>query len=523
MGEKQKTKNKTSGYWLLASSSRGVTTMMVVAFMGIFLIIMGTITSYAFQQAKYGRALYGREQAIAIAEAGLEYYRWFLAHFPNNLTNGTGLPGPYTYTVDDPEGGTLGSASISVTGNTECGVIQSIDITSQGTSNTNVAFKRTLFGRYMRKSVAAYSYLLNSSVWAGADRNITGPYFSNGGIRMDGSNNSDVLSPVSTWNCTSSYGCSPAVNPANGVLGSGTGSALWQWGANVSSIDFAGIGASLSGLKTNAQTGGGLYFAAAAGASSQRGYHLIFNSNGTVTVRMVSQTTGVPSYSYDTNDLSRYNSSGVFQGWSMSGNSVAATEYSIIKTEAPVAGSPFTIPSSCSLIFVEDRAWIEGVVAGKVTVVAATPSTGVAATTPTSAYLVGNITYASNDGTAGLTVIAEDSINIPLNSPDTMEIHGIFVAQGGLYMRNFYTNSSSYPSNYRVGATYASDVVQTQLTTVGSVVSNLRTGTSWVSSGVTTSGYSSRIDAYDQLQATDPPPFTPSASTDYSYVLWREQ
>ncbi|MBV9159140.1 MAG: hypothetical protein JO019_00915, partial [Candidatus Kaiserbacteria bacterium] len=79
-------------------NSRGVTTLMVVGFMGVFLIMVGMITSYAFEQAKYGRALYGRLQALHIAEAGLEYYRWFLAHNPNNLTNGTGLPGPYTYT-----------------------------------------------------------------------------------------------------------------------------------------------------------------------------------------------------------------------------------------------------------------------------------------------------------------------------------------------------------------------------------------------------------------------------------------
>lgn len=499
-------------------ASRGVTTMLVIAFMGIFLIIMGTITSYAFQQAKYGRALYAREQALGIAEAGLEYYRWFLAHFPNNLTNGTGLPGPYTYTVNDPEGGTLGSASISVTGNTQCGVIQSIDITSQGTSNANTAFKRTLFGRHMRKSVAAYSYLLNSSVWAGADRNITGPYFSNGGIRMDGSNNSDVLSPVSSWSCNSNYGCTPTQSSAPGVVGSGSGSALWQWGANVSSIDFAGIGASLATLKTYAVNNGGISFGPASGNVNQRGYHLIFNVDGTVTVKRVSETTPVPSYNkYDfTDSVGRVSNPNAWDyGWTQ-------TEYSIIKTETTVSGSPFTIPSSCSLIFVEDHAWIEGVVKGKVTVVVATPTDS---STMPSAYLPNNITYAANDGTSGLTVIAEASVLITLNSPDTMQLHGVFVAQGGHFGRNLYTTNSAYqPYGYAVSSAWAPYVLRTQLTTTGSVISNLRTGTAWSNaSGVTTSGYQTRIDAYDQTQATNPPPFTPSASTDYSFVLWREQ
>lgn len=478
--------------------SRGVTTMMVVAFMGIFLIIMGTITSYAFEQAKYGRALYGREQALSIAEAGLEYYRWFLAHNPNNLTNGTGAAGPYAYTVSDPEGGTLGTASISVAGNTQCGVIQSIDVTSQGTSDTNVAFKRTLKARYMRQSVAAYSYVLNSNVWAFSDRAITGQYFSNGGIRMDGTNNSDVSSALATWSCDSSYGCTPTQSSAPGVVGSGSGSALWHTSA--ASIDFAGIATSLASLKTYAQSNGGVYFGAASGSVNSRGYHFIFKSNGTVDVYRVSATYAVPS-----------NNS---QVWTL-------TEYSIIQTETFLGN--YTIPSSCRLIFVDDRAWVEGVVKDKVTLVAATPSS--TATTP-DIYIPNNITYATNDGTSGFTAIAEGSILIPLNSPDIMEIHGIFSAQSGRYGRNFYINDNANYGQYSVGyatSMWNSYVLRTKLTTVGTVVSNVRTGTSWVSNNVITSGYLSRVDAYDQLQATDPPPFTPSASTDYTFVLWREQ
>ena len=488
---------------------------MVVAFMGIFLIIMGTITSFAFETAKYGRALYGREEALHAAEAGLEYYRWFLAHNPGNLTNGTGSAGPYTYTVTDPESAaTLGTASISVAGNTQCGIVQSIDITSKGVSTLNPGYPRTLFARYMRQSVAAYSYLLNSNVWAGSDRSITGPYFSNGGIRMDGSNNSDVSSAVSTWTCDSTYGCSPTQNSAPGVLGSGSGSVLWHYPA--ASVDFAGIGTSLAGLKTYAQTSGGLYFAPASGAQNQRGYHLIFNNDGTVTVKQVTATYSVPSSSRDSNDLSRYSGS-TFIGWT-------TDEYSIIKTET--AGITYAIPSACSLIFVEDRAWIEGVVKGKATVVVATPADGVAATVPTVAYIPNNITYATNDGTSGLTVIAEDSIFITLNSPDTMEIHGVFVAQGGVYGRNFYINDNTNYGSYSVGyatSTWNSYVLRTKLTTEGSVVSNLRTGTSWTSGGVTVSGYLTRVDAYDELQATNPPPFTPTASQSYQFVLWKEQ
>ncbi len=469
---------------------RGVTTMMVVAFMGVFLLIMGTITSYAFQGAKYGRALYGREQALGIAEAGLEYYRWFLAHNPNDLTNGTGQPGPYTYTVTDPEGGTLGSASLMVSGNSSCGVIQSVDITSRGISNSNVGFPRTLYARYMRPSVATYSYLLNSNVWAGADRNITGRYHSNGGIRMDGTNNSDVSSAASTWSCTSSFGCS-STQTVPGVWGAGSGFALWNY--PVSSVNFAGIATSLASLKTFAQTGGGLYFAPSTGAVNNRGYHLLFKSNGTVDVYRVVSTTPA-----------RGSADG----------STFVTEYNIIATETLLGN--YTIPSSCSLIFVDDRVWVEGVVKNKVTVVAATPSDS--GTAP-DAIIPNNITYAANDGTSGLTVMSERNVLIALNSPDFMEIHGIFTAQSGYYGRNRYkaSGTDAVPSQY---SAYA---MQTQLTTAGTIVSAGRTGTKWTCGGTFCSGYATRIDSYDQLQATNPPPFTPSASPDYSFVLWREQ
>jgi hypothetical protein len=492
------------------SSQSGITTLLVIAFMGIFMLIMGTITSYAFEEARYGRALLGREQALHVAEAGLEYYRWFLAHNPGNLQNGTGVAGPYAYTVKDPEtSATIGTASIAVAGNTQCGQIQSIDITSTGSASASPGFPRTLLARYMRTSVAAYSYVLNSSVWAGSSLSITGNYFSNGGVRMDGTNNSYVQSALSTWDCTSSYGCSPEQTTAPGVVGSGSGSALWQY--PISSIDFTGMNTNLANLKTYAQNNGGLYFAPASGSTTQRGYHLIFNSGGTVTVKQVTSTIALPSFT-------------ATHGWALPGYDSFGypAEYSIINSET--AGTTYTIPSACSLIFVDDRAWVEGTVKGKVTVVSATPSD--VSTTP-DAYIPNNITYATGDGTSGLTLIAEGGILIPLTSPATMTIHGIFVAVGGAFERPFYTNDPSYGCPYDVScvsASYPPYVTRTQLTVEGSIISNLRTGTQWVDgSNNFVSGYQNRVTSYDELQATNPPPFTPSASTNYSFVLWKEQ
>lgn len=485
-------------------NERGVTVMLVLAFMGIFLFLLGTILSYVLTQGKYGRALYAREQAVNVAEAGLEYYRWFLARNPNIMTTGAGLVTPASYTVSDPEGSTMGSASVTATLNTSCGRVQSADLVSQGTANINPLYKRTLNARYMRPSVAEYSNIINANVWAGDDRVITGAYHSNGGVRMDGDSNSIVSSALTTWSCTSSFGCSPTQTQP-GVFGSGSGSALWKYPS--SSFSFAGISTDFPTLQTyatndgimlnptnvrvNGVQQGGTF--TSVGASDQRGFHLVLRADDTVDVYRVTGTIGV--------DAQRIDNIGTW-----------TTDYHIISSETYVGR--YTIPSDCRVIFAQSKVWLEGTVGTKITVIAA--DTG---TFQPDIVLSRDIVYASGSGSSGLTAIAERSILIPLNSPDAMTVRGVFVAQNGYVGRNYYTTTGEHD----VPSQYDSYVIQASLTTIGSVISNNRVGTQWSSGGTMVSGYQTRTDTYDRLLAFDPPPFTPSASPDYKLVLWREQ
>ena len=486
------------------SYSRGVTVMLVLVFMGIFIFLLGTILSYVLTQGKYGRALYAREQAVNVAEGGLEYYRWFLAHNPNIMVNGAGLVSPASYAVDDPEVGALGTASVTASLNTSCGVVQSADLASEGTANIDQLYKRTLYARYMRPSVAEYSNIINANVWAGADRNITGAYHSNGGVRMDGTSNSIVSSALSTWSCTSSFGCSPTQTKP-GVFGSGSGAALWQFPS--ASFNFAGISTDFPTLQTyatndgikldptsvrvNGVQQGGTF--SSVGGSDQRGFRIVLRSDDTVDIYRVTGTTGVYALRIDN-----------IGTW--------ATDYHIISSQTYVGR--YTIPSDCRVIFAQAKVWLEGVAGSKVTVIAA--DTG---SFSPDIILSSNITYASGTGSSGLTAVAERSVLIPLNSPDVMTIRGVFVAQNGYVGRNYYQQGGSHG----VPSAYNSYVIQSSLTTFGSVISNNRVGTQWSCGGVMCSGYQSRTDTYDRLLAFDPPPFTPAASPDYKLVLWREQ
>lgn len=466
---------------------RGYLMLTTIVFGAIFFGVLGALASFVLTENKLQMNTTSGNRGLAIAEAGLEYYRWFLAHNPNDLQNGTGVPGPYTIAYDDPEGGQTGTITLTVTGNASCGQTTSIDIRSTGTPLENPGADRTIVARYARPTVAQFSYVLNSTVWAGDDRVISGPYHSNGGIRMDGTANAPVTSSLSSWLCTSSFGCSPNQTKA-GVWGAGPNQSLWEY--PVPQVDFAGIAADFTNLKTTA-TASGLYFPRySSGNSGQanywRGYHLTFNGNGTVTVRRVSGTTSLSS--------TRINPEDTLDRTLISNESLYGT---------------YTIPANCGLIFVEDNLWIDGVNDRKVTVVAANvTTTGV----EPNVMLPGNLTYAATDGTDGLTLIAENNVLITPNAPQNMTLNGVFIAQGGAFGRNLY----SCPGTYEPRGT---------LTILGTTVSNLRTGTQWVNgcgwSG--DAGYQSRIDAFDRKLSTDPPPFTPYTSTDYEFVDWRQE
>ena len=461
--------------------------LTAIVYGAIFLTILGALSSYVLSENKLQSSSTSKSRGLAIAEAGLEYYRWHLAHFSTDLQNGTGGAGPYTIPYNDPEGGQTGTISLSIAGNQSCGEITSVDITSTGTPVENVNGKRTVVARYAKPTVARFSYILNDSVWAGDDRTILGPYHSNGGIRMDGTVNSPVTSSLSTWLCTSSFGCSPS-RTKTGVWGDGTNQNLWSYPKP--QVDFGAISANFSSLKTKATTHGRFFATNGSATSDGPGYHLIFNADGTFTVRRVTAVyTNLDS-------VPVYDSSAGSQ-----------PDYTRIKTESLLG--TYTLPSDCGLIYVEDNIWVEGTITQKVTLVAADQAhSGVVP----DVVLLNNLVYQSYDGTDGLTLIAEGNMLISPQSPTNMTLNGIFIAQTGAFGRNLY----DCPGSYEPKGT---------LTILGTTVSNKRTGTKWVNgcgwSG--DAGYQTRTDAYDRRLATDPPPFTPFTSTDYTFVDWRER
>ncbi len=469
-------------------NQKGALLILVLIFGSIFFMMMVGFMGFVVTQTQVQEKKYQQSKAREIAEAGLNYYKWYLAHNPDDTTNGTGAPGPYVMQYNDPELGAIGEYSLEINSSNFCGEVAYIDIESTGYTYVEPNLKRTIYARYARPTVAEYAYIINANVWAGSDRTIIGPYHSNGVIRMDGTNNSTVTSGQENWVCDNDQlNCDPPYNEGDtldAVFGDGPNSDLWSFPAPP--INFTGLTVNLANMKDKAENGGGIYIPPSGGY----GYRVDFQSDNTVDVYRVNNTYGY--WGYDSKD-----------GWQY--------ERNVIQSQSSYAS--YAIDPNCPLIFVEDKVWLEGEVASKVTLAAAdTDTPGV----DPSMILNNNITYTSTS--SGLLAIAENNVLVGLVVPDDMTLNGIFTAQQGHFGRNYYRTWGYYD----VLSFHNSYVTRNSLTMNGSVVSNGRVGTKWTSGGTFVSGFDTRYNSYDRALVDNPPPLAPNTSDDYKFLQWRE-
>lgn len=457
--------------------SGSVLVFAVVLVFIVSMVIVG-ILGNAASQLRLSRSSANKELAFHIAEAGVNYYQWHLAHFPSDYADGSGAVGcnpcgPYVHDyVDFDTGLVVGRYSISITppplGTTV------VTIVSTGYTLVNPNVKRIITVRYGIPSLAQYAFLSNSDMWIGDTESVSGQLFSNGGIRFDGTGNAPIQSAKSTYTCTYTFGCSPSQTKP-GIWGSAPASTQSYWKFPQPNIDFSSMTSDLATIKSLAQTGG-LYLA----PSSTQGYSLVFNSNGTVTVYKVNTLQSNPNQS----DV----------------NGVTHTEYVDYNTRT----LQFTqsLPTN-GVIYVEDKTWVEGVVAGRVTVAAATlpynPSTA-----PTI-YIPNNITYLAKDSANSLGLIAQKDIIVTYHAPNTLEIDAALIAQNG---------SAQF--------LYSAGNIKTSIAVYGSTASFGVWTWSWVNgSGSITSGYTNTNSVYDANLLYGPPPKFPLTTSGYQQMSWQ--
>ena len=465
------------------SIKRGIITIYVLVFGTIFLILLGGLLGFILLQLKQSAQKMAWNQSLQIAEAGINYYRWCLN---NEIEENCQMEKDYF----DPSGNLIGHFYLTIESQQACGQAFQRKIISTGWTDKFPDIKRKINVSYARESVAKYAYIINDNLWVGGDHEIRGPFHSNGGIRFDGENQSIVTSARDTWLCTSSFDCNYLNCPRGcsrdgsacscpGVFTTTNNSNPDLFSFPVPPFDFEAITIDLAQMKTVSQSSG-IYLPPSKDINSQgKGWHLKFKNDGTFEAWIITRLSRTYAYSFE-------------EDW----------HYDYFTITGEYLYNTYTIPSTCSAIFVEDNLWPEGVIKGKVALASANL---VDPNLDTDVILQDSIDYSVKDGSDGFLLIAEKNILIGPNSPNQMELRGIFVAQKGRFSRNHYLGN-----------------IKEKLEIYGSIVSNDRVGTQWISGSKIVSGYLKRESYFDANLISSPPPFTPFVSTDFKLIGWEE-
>ncbi len=464
---------------------KGSVIVWTLVFGTTFLILLGGMFNYFIFQISQNRRTEASNLSLSIAEAGINYARWHLAHFPSDFS----FSG--TYDFSGPSGNIIGKYNLEITPPSSCD--PAIKLKSTGWKNGFSGQKRSIKVKYSKPSLAKYAFLTNSNAWFGEKEELRGPFHSNGGIRMDGRQNSISSSAKDTYICGHEHGCSrsncntPCSWTKNGcqcpgIWGSGTGRNLGLWDFPESNIDFSKITQDFSTIKKKAKENG-IYLP----PTGRYGYHIRFLTNGSFDVYKVSRLK-TPVWGYDGNN------------WLYESNSISRESFY----------KNYQMPANCSPVFVEDNLWVDGYVYGKITVVSAKlpdiPQSN------TKIIINGNLKYYGENSVLGL--IAQKDILIPLYSPNNLEIDAAMIAQKGHIFRYYYPYWWFDP--------YRSYAVRDKIVTYGSIITNKIWTFSWVNNyGSVTSGYKNTEMNYDTKLIYSSPPFFPTFG-DYEIIDWHE-
>ena len=496
-------------------NKKGSALAYALVIMTVVLIIMVSLLRYINAQLSFSFNRVQREEAFQVAESGIYYYRWYLAHQTSGRTaqqiqsfwqSGSvyGVATPYEDDLKDSDGTKIGRYRIEVQAPDVSSTI--VIVKSTGWTYKDPGMKRVIQVRFRRPSWSEYAVLANDVMRFGQGTDIYGKIHSNDGIRVDGVAHNVVSSLVSSYDDPdhtggAEFGVHTHVNPPPGSginnnfrpLESGTGAVptrtdVFQAGRQfpVSEVSFNGVVSDLGLMKTQAMspngntinncTATGCYF------DSSYGRQIILKNNGTMDVCRVA---AYDSASYAITSYKRN-----------SGNNTCST------CSGQCAPTNYTIPNS-GIIFVENNAWVEGTINNKKIAIAAANLIGGA---DANIYIGNNnLLYTNFDGRDIIGLVAQEDVTVIRDSQDTLTIDAALLAQSG-----------------RVGRDSYSGYDKTTITVNGSIATNQRYGFAYVdSNGNFSNGYHNRILNFDNNLLYYPPPYFPTG-TDYSIDLWEE-
>jgi hypothetical protein len=456
----------------------------IVFFAAIAVILVSGLVFLASSFLQLSVRSLNKLRAFSIAEAGIEYYRWHLAHAPQDFQDGTGNPGSYVHNYYDKDGNLIGAFTLVITPPPAGSTV--VTIQSAGTIFADSTIKKIIQVKMAIPSFAQYAWALNDYVSFGTAAQVYGAIQSNAGIHFDGVAHNLVASALTTstdpdtgltqWAVYTDN--SPADPQPPTPFSSRPDVFMAGRSISVPAINFTQLTQNLSVIKAQAQASG-TYF----GSSTVLGYDLSLATSGLYTVYKV---TVLATSSWNCTNPGQTG----WGTWSIATESLFATG---------------TIPGNGDMFF-EDNLWVRGQINNKRVTIAS----GRFPDNPTtrSNIIVNNsVTYTNYNGSDTLALVAQNNLNIGLISDDSLRIDGALVAMNGSIQRY------SYPST-QCGATGS----RTLLTTDGMLTTNIRSGFYYSSNN----GYQARDYNYDGNLLYAPPPSFPLSTSQYSIISWDE-
>lgn len=458
----------------IKENTRGSMMIFVMIFGSIsFTIIVMGIIGYALFEHRASSRIYNRDTAFHIAEAGVNYYRWHLAHNQADYTDGTGQPGPYQHEYRDKDGNLVGYFSLEIDeplSGSSVVVVRSTGWTASQPDST-----RTLQVRLGFPSLTDYVFLENANMNFSFTSEVHGAVHSNGGIRFDGTTDSWVTSAKERYQYLN--------QTHDGVWGGGGPKSFWKF--PVPAVDFDSVSADLASVQDAAVESDRNFT-----NSGDEGWHMVFDGASFDLYRVTSR-----DCYYGDGRWRRW-----WKYWYWDGDVYCYD----IGSETYV--DTYTIPDNGS-IFVEDNVWVDGTIDGRVTIGVGTfPVPG----TMYNAFINDHLLYNEKSSDDVFGVISQGDIIIPYESPVDLEINAALLSQyGSIHTPNYDPDEN--PNG-----------LKSSLTFFGSQISYDGGGFKYVNGwGHVTSGFEDTYYVYDGNLKYYPPPGFPVEST-YELISWEE-
>ncbi len=478
---------------------KGDILVSVIIFAAIAVTITVALVNWGATLLKSVRLVADKEQALQIAEAGIDYYRWHLAHSPIDYKDGTCATvcsnGPYTHQFTDKDGNVIGSYELTITPPLNGSTL--VTIVSKGTVVSNPQISRSIKVTMGMASWAQYAVVANDNMNFGSGTIIYGPVHSNYGIHFEGISYGPMTSALTQYTDPDVNSLKYAIYTSTTTLPDpvpptaidltrhsfgGTGTTMFYAGRKlaVPSVDFTALNNALANLKTAAISSSS-YFASTTGY----GYHFVLHTNDTFDVYKVTALVAEPDGCSNASGQSRWGT------WS-------------IQSET-LLNSGVSIPTS-GVIYAESDVWVDGTVNGTRLTIGAGILPDPGSTSWPNITVNSDLLYTNFDGTDSIGLIAQGNVNVGLKSSDTLNIDAALIAQNGRVGRYYY--SSSCGTGYH----------PTTLNLFGIIATNKRYGFAYANN----TGYINRNIRYDSNLLYGPPPVFPSTSSTYITLSWQE-